>query len=115
MEVIVCNKSYTIENKVDNLLSILVKIKSIDNNSLAFRSGCRSGVCGSCAVVVNGIEKLACRVNIKDKDNVEPLRNLKIIRDLVVDNLFQSRLLIDTNSQLQQLSNNSISANDEKK
>lgn len=55
---------------------------------LAFKFSCRVGMCGSCAVVVNGRERLACSTLVKDIGNellVEPLRNLPVIRDLAVD------------------------------
>ena len=45
-------------------------IKQKDNRTLSFRSGCRSGVCGSCAIRVNGVEKLACKTIIKEGDVV---------------------------------------------
>ncbi len=55
---------------------------------LAFRFSCRVGMCGSCAMVVNGRERLACSTLIAPLGpsvRVEPLRNLPLIRDLVVD------------------------------
>ncbi len=112
MKVNICDKSYTIEEKVDNLLEILIHIKQTTNNSLAFKSGCRSAVCGSCAVVVNGVEKLACKTTIKDDDTVEPLRNLPIIKDLIVDNSNQPKFLKITHAQLQKLSSETISNED---
>lgn len=113
--IIICNNEYKLEEKVNNLLAVLINIKSTQNNSLAFKSGCRSGVCGSCAVVVNGVEKLSCKTTIKDGDIVEPLRNLEVIKDLVVDNTVNNQLLTIANAQLQTLSQNDIKAEDEKK
>jgi succinate dehydrogenase/fumarate reductase iron-sulfur protein len=55
---------------------------------LAFRFSCRVGMCGSCAVVVNGRERLACTTlvsTIGERLQIEPLRNLPQIRDLAVD------------------------------
>src|SRR5437588_8075955 len=55
---------------------------------LAFRFSCRVGMCGSCAVVVNGRERLTCTTLINavgSKLRIEPLRNLPVIRDLAVD------------------------------
>lgn len=55
---------------------------------LAFRFSCRVGMCGSCAMVVNGREQLACSTLVKDVGTnlkIEPLRNLPVIRDLAVD------------------------------
>jgi len=114
MIITICDKKYEIEKKVDNLLSVLMHIKATKNNSLSFRNGCKSGVCGSCAVVVNGMEKLACKTTVKDRDIVEPLRNLKVIKDLVTDNSCQNYLLTKANAQLQTLSNNAILSKDEK-
>ena len=111
-KIIVCEQEYSLENKVDNLLQTLFSIKQIQNNSLAFRSGCRSGVCGSCAVVVNGVEKLACKTNIKDGDIVSPLKNLEIIKDLVVENNIQEKFLNKANAQLQNLKEELITVQD---
>jgi succinate dehydrogenase/fumarate reductase iron-sulfur protein len=55
---------------------------------LAFRYSCRVGMCGSCAMVVNGREQLACSTLVKDVGatlRIEPLRNLPVTRDLAVD------------------------------
>ncbi len=55
---------------------------------LAFRFSCRVGMCGSCAMVVNGRERLTCSTLVKDVGNnlrIEPLRNLPVVRDLAVD------------------------------
>lgn len=67
------------------LLSALYEIKSKLDSTLTFGAGCRSGVCGSCAVLVNGKEQLACSYKHKAGDKIEPLRYHKILRDLKVD------------------------------
>jgi len=67
------------------LLEVLNKIKTTQDNSLTYASGCRSSVCGSCSVRVNGKEVLACSHKVSDGDLVEPLKNVPIIRDLVVN------------------------------
>ena len=67
------------------LLEILTHIKTRIDPTLTFASGCRSSICGSCAVRVNGSEVLACSYKPADGDIVEPLRNAPVIRDLVVD------------------------------
>jgi fumarate reductase iron-sulfur subunit len=67
------------------LLEVLNEIKTKQDNSLSYSSGCRSSVCGSCAVRVNDKEVLACSYHAKDGDVVTPLRNSKVLRDLVVD------------------------------
>lgn len=67
------------------LLEALNHIKTKVDASLSFSTGCRSGVCGSCSVRVNGREELACSYKLDDGDLVEPMKNLPVIRDLVVD------------------------------
>jgi fumarate reductase iron-sulfur subunit len=81
------------ETKVDfevnatsaTLLEVLEYLKAFEDNTLAFSSGCRSGVCGSCAMRVNDKEVLACSYIIEDGDIIAPLKNLPLLRDLVVD------------------------------
>jgi succinate dehydrogenase / fumarate reductase iron-sulfur subunit len=56
--------------------------------TLAFRSSCRQGVCGSCAMHINGKYDLACETQISRAGPlvmIRPLSHMKIIRDLVVD------------------------------
>jgi succinate dehydrogenase/fumarate reductase iron-sulfur protein len=52
---------------------------------LAYRWFCGSKMCGTCAVRINGREVLACWEAVEPEMTIEPLRNLPIIRDLVVD------------------------------
>lgn len=52
---------------------------------LAFRWFCGSKMCGTCAVRMNGREVLACWESVEPNMVIEPLRNLPVIRDLVVD------------------------------
>jgi succinate dehydrogenase / fumarate reductase iron-sulfur subunit len=71
------------------VLSVLLRIREEIDGTLAFRSSCRSAVCGSCAMVINGKIDLACRAQVAffDTDTIilEPLPNFEVIRDLVVD------------------------------
>lgn len=70
------------------LLDALETIKADHDSSLAFRRSCGHGVCGSCAVRVNGRNMLACRTLMKDLPHeirIEPLRGFPVIRDLIVD------------------------------
>lgn len=76
---------YKIELQDATLLEVLTDIKTKQDNSLAFSSGCRSSVCGSCSMRVNEREVLACSYKVQDGDVIEPLRNVEVIRDLVVD------------------------------
>ncbi len=76
---------YEVPQDAKTLLDALTYIKTKIDATLTFNSGCKSGVCGSCAVRVNEKEKLACSYKPKDKDIIEPLSKTEIIKDLVVD------------------------------
>ena len=67
------------------LLEVLNEIKTKQDSSLSYASGCRSSVCGSCSMRVNSKEVLACAYKVQDGDFIEPLKNSPVIRDLVVD------------------------------
>ena len=67
------------------LLAALNYIKTKIDPSLSYSSGCRSGVCGSCGVRVNGTEELSCTYKLDEGDLIEPQRNLPVLRDLIVD------------------------------
>lgn len=113
ISITICDKQYTIQ-KEENLLKTLHQIKTTQNNSLTYRSGCRSGVCGSCAVRVNGVEKLACKTTIKDGDVIEPLKNTPVIKDLVVDLSNQKLSLNMALAHLEEKSDVTITPEDEK-
>ena len=60
---------------------------------LAYRWICGSKMCGTCAVRMNGREVLACWEAVEPEMTIEPLRNLPVIRDLVVDRApFESKV-----------------------
>jgi len=67
------------------LLKALYYIKNNTDNSLTFSSSCRSGVCGTCAVRVNGKEVLACSYKYEEDDLIEPLAYHEVQRDLKVN------------------------------
>lgn len=77
--------SYKVAMQDATLLQLLTEIKTKQDKTLSFASGCRSSVCGSCAMRVNGKEVLACAYKPQSGDVVEPLKNVPVIRDLVVD------------------------------
>eukprot|EP00879_Flechtneria_rotunda_P024700 GHRR01026206.1.p1 GENE.GHRR01026206.1~~GHRR01026206.1.p1 ORF type:complete len:172 (-),score=4.74 GHRR01026206.1:561-1076(-) len=71
------------------MLDVLFKIKDEQDPSLAFRRSCREGICGSCAMNINGQNNLACLSKV-DRDpskpsKVAPLPHMFVIKDLVVD------------------------------
>ncbi|MFY9586457.1 MAG: succinate dehydrogenase iron-sulfur subunit [Actinomycetota bacterium] len=73
---------------MDRVLDALHQIKWFQDGSLTFRRSCAHGVCGSDAMLINGKNMLACKVLIKDLKHpisVEPIRGMKIEKDLVVD------------------------------
>src|SRR3989441_11892325 len=73
------------------VLDALIRIKQECDGSLALRYSCRSAICGSCAMTINGSEKLACRTSLRKElerhgvINIEPLRHLPVLKDLAVD------------------------------
>jgi succinate dehydrogenase / fumarate reductase iron-sulfur subunit len=86
-------KKYSVHvEPTDRLLTVLLDIKGTQDSTLGIRKSCAHGVCGSDAMVINGKERLACKTLIQDVAHaegdvirVEPLRNLPIQRDLMVD------------------------------
>lgn len=76
---------YKIPFKSSTLLQALYHIKNHEDNSLTFSSNCRSGICGTCAIRVNGKEVLACATMSHDGDLLEPLKYHEIQRDLKVN------------------------------
>ncbi|NEW61279.1 succinate dehydrogenase/fumarate reductase iron-sulfur subunit [Sulfurovum sp. bin170] len=101
---------YNLPFRSTTLLSVLYQIKSCKDNSLTFSSNCRSGVCGACAVRVNGKEVLACSHTVNDGDLVEPLRYHEVQRDLKVNKLKARETLKTSTAWLQQKQETSISS-----
>jgi fumarate reductase iron-sulfur subunit len=72
------------------VLDVVTYIQRALDPTLAYRYACRVGMCGSCSMMVNDVPRWTCRTHIDrvSKNNrlsVAPLRNLPVIRDLVVD------------------------------
>ncbi len=70
------------------VLDALIKIKNEVDSTVTFRRSCREGVCGSCAMNVDGTNTLACIkliADIKGDAKVYPLPHLKVVKDLVPD------------------------------
>ena len=95
-------EEYEIPFKSTTLLKALYHIKNYTDNTLTFSSNCRSGVCGACAVRVNGKEVLACSYNFKDGDLVEPLAYHEVQRDLKVNKQKARETLKDSTAWLHQ-------------
>ena len=73
------------------VLDVVTHIQRFLDPTLAYRFACRVGMCGSCAMTVNGVPRWTCRTHIDkamkngNEITIEPLRNLPVIRDLVTD------------------------------
>ncbi|WP_137921023.1 2Fe-2S iron-sulfur cluster-binding protein [Hydrogenophaga sp. 2FB] len=72
------------------VLDVVTEVQRTQEPNLSYRFACRVGVCGSCAMTVNGKPRWTCRTHVSrvEEDGViviEPLRNMPHIKDLVVD------------------------------
>ena len=72
------------------VLDVVTHIQRAQEPSLAYRFACRVGMCGSCAMTVNGVARWTCRTHVDrvapdGRLEIAPLRNLPVIRDLVTD------------------------------
>src|SRR6187455_3490101 len=82
------------------VLDALIKIKNEIDPTLTFRRSCREGVCGSCAMNIDGTNWLACTRFVSDtrsRASIYPLNNMRIIKDLVPDltHAFSQYVLIE--------------------
>jgi len=75
--------------KMDSILEAIMEIRDKQDPSLSFRYSCREAVCGACAMIINGNITLACKTTVKSLNShqivVEPLPNLEIQKDLIVN------------------------------
>ncbi|MEA2901343.1 MAG: succinate dehydrogenase / fumarate reductase, iron-sulfur subunit [Actinomycetota bacterium] len=82
-------ETYTVEvDESDRVLDALHQVKWHVDGTLSFRRSCAHGVCGSDAMVINGKNRLACVLLVRDVGSeitVEPIRGLPVVKDLVVD------------------------------
>jgi len=70
------------------VLDVLIKIKNEIDPTLTFRRSCREGICGSCAMNIDGGNTLACTVTAergKGETKIYPLPHMPIVKDLVPD------------------------------
>lgn len=82
----------TFELDLDNcgpmVLDALIKIKNEVDSSVTFRRSCREGICGSCAMNIDGMNTLACTRYIDDSKGdctINPLPHMAVVKDLVPD------------------------------
>ncbi|MFN7106410.1 MAG: 2Fe-2S iron-sulfur cluster-binding protein [Pyrobaculum sp.] len=71
-----------------SVLDLLINLREDVDGTIAFRYACRMGVCGICAVKINGVPKLACATKLSDLNTyeiyIEPISD-RVIKDLVAD------------------------------
>jgi succinate dehydrogenase / fumarate reductase iron-sulfur subunit len=70
------------------VLDALIQIKAGIDSTLTFRRSCREGICGSCAMNIDGLNRLACTTSMQDlgtQIRIYPLPHLPVIKDLVPD------------------------------
>lgn len=87
------NQEYQLPRQTLTLLGCLTKIREEQDHTLTFTSNCRAGICGSCAVQVNGSPYLACETQLESLLDtyktttlyLEPLSQFKVVRDLTVE------------------------------
>ena len=83
-------ESYSVDAEpMDRVLDVLHKVKYEQDGTLTFRRSCAHGVCGSDAMLINGRNRLACKIRVeqlgKKRITVAPLPGLPVVKDLVVD------------------------------
>jgi len=73
------------------VLDVVTEIQRAQDATLSYRFACRVGMCGSCAMIVNGRPRWTCRTRVAtvigdgDALKLEPLRNFEVVKDLAVD------------------------------
>ena len=82
-------ETYTVEAEPhDQVLDVLNQVKWYQDGTLAYRRSCGHGICGSDAMRINGVNRLACKVLVRDVGSsitVEPLLGLPVLKDMIVD------------------------------
>jgi succinate dehydrogenase / fumarate reductase iron-sulfur subunit len=82
-------REYGVEvEPTDRVLDALNAVKWYQDGAVTYRRSCAHGICGSDAMRINGVNRLACKVLVRDVGNhvtVEPLMGFRVVKDLVVD------------------------------
>ncbi|MGD8760271.1 MAG: succinate dehydrogenase iron-sulfur subunit [Anaerolineales bacterium] len=82
-------ETYTLEAEpTEQVLDLLNRVKWHQDGTLSFRKSCGHGICGSDAMRINGVNRLACKVLVQEvapRITIEPLLGLPMIKDLIVD------------------------------
>lgn len=85
-------QSFTVPRRAhQTVLDVVTEIQREHDATLSYRFACRVGMCGSCAMVVNGRPRWTCRTRVSDvvsgseRLTLEPLRNFPVVKDLAVE------------------------------
>jgi len=85
-------QAFTIPRRThQTVLDVVTEIQREHDSTLSYRFACRVGMCGSCAMVVNGRPRWTCRTRVVDvvkpgnRLRLEPLRNFTVVKDLAVE------------------------------
>jgi len=82
-------QEFTVEvEPTDRVLDVLNSVKWYQDGTVTYRRSCAHGICGSDAMRINGVNRLACKVlmrDVGDRVTVEPLMGFRVLKDLVVD------------------------------
>ncbi len=82
-------ESYSVEAEPnDQVLDLLNQVKWYQDGTLSYRKSCAHGICGSDAMRINGVNRLACKILVRDvghKITIEPILGLAVQKDLIVD------------------------------
>ena len=97
------------------LLDAIIKIKSEQDQTLTFRRSCREGICGSCAMNINGKNTLACLCPMEENITIYPLPHMPVIRDLVVDLTLFYKQYKDIKPWLQSSNKNGLQSIEDRK
>ncbi len=85
-------QAFTVPRRThQTVLDVVTEIQREQDSTLSYRFACRVGMCGSCAMVVNGRPRWTCRTRVSDvvggdgRLRLEPLRNFTVVKDLAVE------------------------------
>src|SRR6476659_3447951 len=85
-------QTFTVPRRLNQtILDVVTEIQRDQDPTLSYRFACRVGMCGSCAMVVNGRPRWTCRTRVSEAAGadgalrLEPLRNFTIVKDLAVE------------------------------
>jgi len=85
-------QAFTVPRRThQTVLDVVTEIQREQDSSLSYRFACRVGMCGSCAMVVNGRPRWTCRTRVSEvvggdgQLRLEPLRNFTVVKDLAVE------------------------------